>query len=136
MKTLIHNAAIVNEGRIFVGSVLIEDDKIAEISEKSEYSAPSENSEKRVSLMEYFGSEDIVWTQSLMMAAEQMEKFLADTRKEYESRLADKEHPIAGTLPKPEEMSCPANEFLHSLLEWSSRPRANRSQPSTSSSTC
>ena len=87
------------------------------LSEKSEYSAPSENSEKRVSLMEYFGSEDIVWTQSLMMAAEQMEKFLADTRKEYESRLADKEHPIAGTLPKPEEMSCPANEFLHSLLE-------------------
>ncbi|MBO4586362.1 MAG: transcription-repair coupling factor [Bacteroidales bacterium] len=71
----------------------------------------------KVSLMEYLGSEDIVWTQSLMMAAEQMEKILADTRKEYEARLADKEHPIAGTLPKPEEISCPANEFLHKLLE-------------------
>ena len=71
----------------------------------------------KVSLMEYFGSEDVVWTQSLMMAAEQMEKILADTRKEYEARLADKEHPIAGTLPKPEEISCPANEFLHKLLE-------------------
>ena len=45
MKTLIHNAAIVNEGRIFVGSVLIEDDKIAEISEKSEYSDYSDFSE-------------------------------------------------------------------------------------------
>ena len=45
MKTLIHNAAIVNEGRIFVGSVLIEDDKIAEISEKSEYSDYSDYSE-------------------------------------------------------------------------------------------
>ena len=42
MKTLIHNATIVNEGRIFVGSVLIEDDKIVEISENSEYSEYSE----------------------------------------------------------------------------------------------
>lgn len=31
MKTLIHNATIVNEGRIFNGSILIEDDHIAEI---------------------------------------------------------------------------------------------------------
>ncbi len=75
------------------------------------------NESKMVSLMEYFGSEDIVWTQSLMMAAETMEKILADTRKAYTERLADKAHPIAGTLPKPEEISCPANEFLHRLLE-------------------
>ena len=33
MKTLIHNATIVNEGRIFVGSLLIEDDHIASITE-------------------------------------------------------------------------------------------------------
>ena len=72
---------------------------------------------KMVSLMEYFGSEDIVWTQSLMMTAETMEKILAETRKAYAERLADKAHPIAGTLPKPEEISCPANEFLHRLLE-------------------
>ena len=75
------------------------------------------NESKMVSLMEYFGSEDIVWTQSLMMAAETMEKILADTRKAYTERLTDKAHPIAGTLPKPEEISCPANEFLHSMLE-------------------
>ena len=87
------------------------------LSEKSEHTERSENVENKVSLMEYFGSDDVVWTQSLMMAAEQMEKTLADTRKEYEARLADKEHPIVGTLPKPEEMSCPANEFLHRLLE-------------------
>ena len=31
MKTLIHNATIVNEGRIFVGSVLIDGDRIAEV---------------------------------------------------------------------------------------------------------
>lgn len=45
MKTLIHNATIVDEGRIFVGSVVIEDDKIAEISENSEYSEYSDYSE-------------------------------------------------------------------------------------------
>ena len=45
MKTLIHNATIVDEGRIFVGSVFIEDDKIAEISENSEYSEYSDYSE-------------------------------------------------------------------------------------------
>ena len=45
MKTLIHNATIVNEGRIFVGSVVIEDDIIAEISENLEYSDYSDYSE-------------------------------------------------------------------------------------------
>jgi dihydroorotase len=45
VKTLIHNATIVNEGRFFVGSVLIEDDRITEISEKSENSDYSDCSE-------------------------------------------------------------------------------------------
>ena len=45
MKTLIHNATIVNEGRIFVGSVLIEDDKIVKISENPESSDYSDYSE-------------------------------------------------------------------------------------------
>ena len=36
MKTLIHNATIVNEGRIFVGSVLVEDDRIAKVFEASD----------------------------------------------------------------------------------------------------
>ena len=36
MKTLIHNATIVNEGRIFVGSVLIDGDRIAEVFETSD----------------------------------------------------------------------------------------------------
>ena len=31
MKTLIHNATIVNEGRIFIGSVLVDGDRIAEV---------------------------------------------------------------------------------------------------------
>lgn len=45
MKTLIHNATIVNEGRIFVGSVLIDGDKIAAVSESSDYSEYSDCSE-------------------------------------------------------------------------------------------
>ena len=36
MKTLIHNATIVNEGRIFIGSILIEDDKIIEVTNSPE----------------------------------------------------------------------------------------------------
>ena len=36
MKTLIHNATIVNEGRIFVGSVVIEDDKIVDIIDSTD----------------------------------------------------------------------------------------------------
>ena len=76
-----------------------------------------QDNSSRVSLIEYFGADDIVWTQSLMMAAEQMEKLLADTRKAYDDRMADKEHPVVGNLPKPEEMSCSANEFLHKLLD-------------------
>ena len=85
--------------------------------------------ESRVSLIEYFGADDIVWTQSLMMTAEQMEKLLADTRKAYEDEkskvkgeTADAGNyspisPFTSHLPKPEEMSCSANEFLHKLLD-------------------
>lgn len=42
MRTLIHNATIVNEGRIFLGSLLIEDDHIAEIFENSVFSVHSD----------------------------------------------------------------------------------------------
>ncbi len=46
MKTLIHNATIVNEGRIFVGSVQIEDDRIASITEGK--TAVGEDSDSQV----------------------------------------------------------------------------------------
>lgn len=42
MKTLIHNATIVNEGRIFIGSVLVEDDRIAEVFENADSSVCSD----------------------------------------------------------------------------------------------
>ena len=46
MKTLIHNATIVNEGRIFVGSVLVDSNKIASVTESrsvAEASASADN---------------------------------------------------------------------------------------------
>ena len=91
-------------------------DRIDIVPRMSDMSDTSDKSDKKVSLLDYFSSSDIVWTQSLMMAAETMEKLFADTRQAYDARLADKEHPVAGTLPPPEEMSCTANEFLHKLL--------------------
>ena len=92
-------------------------DRVDIVPRMSDMSDAADKSDKKVSLLEYFGSNDIIWTQSLMMAAEQMEKLFADIRLAYDARLADKEHPVAGTLPPPEEMSCTANEFLHKLLE-------------------
>ena len=73
--------------------------------------------ERRVSLAEYFSGSDIVWFQSLMQVAQRIDALQDETRKAYEARLADSEHPIAGTLPKPDEMSATANEFLHKVLE-------------------
>ena len=77
----------------------------------------SDKSDKMVSLLEYFGSNDIVWTQSLMMVAGRMESLLSEVQKAYDERRADSEHPILGPLPKPEELCCTPNEFLHHLLE-------------------
>ncbi len=73
--------------------------------------------ERRVTLLEYFSGNDIAWCQSLLQVAQRVEALHDETRKAYDARLADTAHPIAGTLPKPDEMSATANEFLHKLLE-------------------
>lgn len=73
--------------------------------------------ESMVSLLEYFAESDTVWVQSLMQVAQRVEAMMDETRKAYNERLADKEHPIAGTLPEPETMSCTANEVLHRMLD-------------------
>ena len=52
-----------------------------------------------------------------MQVAQRLDALHDDTRKAYEARLADTAHPVVGTLPKPDEMSATANEFLHRLLE-------------------
>jgi transcription-repair coupling factor (superfamily II helicase) len=72
---------------------------------------------ERVSLLDYFAESDAVWCQSLMQVAQKLDSLFDEARKAFQERLDDKEHPIAGTLPKPETMVCSANEFLHRLLE-------------------
>ena len=73
--------------------------------------------EKRVTLLSYYSTSDIVWCQGLMAMAERLDATLGETRKAYESRMADKEHPIAGTLPAPEELCCSAGEMMRNLVQ-------------------
>ena len=73
--------------------------------------------ERRVSLLEYFGSNDIVWCQGLMHSCQRMDALVEETRKAYDARLSDTAHPVAGTLPLPEELNCTAEEFLRPLLK-------------------
>ena len=92
-------------------------DRIDIVPRMSDMPDSSDKPGKMVSLLEYFSSNDIVWTQSLMMVASRMENLLGEVQKGYNERQADTAHPILGTLPKPEELCCTPNEFLHSLLE-------------------
>ena len=78
--------------------------------------APSQP-ESRVSLLAYFASTDTVWCQSLMQVAQTIEDLHSQTQKAYLERQADHTHPIAGTLPTPDRLAVPVDEFLHSLLE-------------------
>ncbi|MBR4738532.1 MAG: transcription-repair coupling factor, partial [Bacteroidales bacterium] len=73
--------------------------------------------ERKVSLLEYFSSSDVLWIQSLMLALQRMDALMEETRKAYADRLADTAHPIAGTLPPPDEISCSAQEALRKILE-------------------
>ena len=77
-------------------------------------SAPSGPS--MVCLADYLAESDAVWTQSLMLACQVVEHTLEETRRAREERLADTAHPVAGTLPQPEELSCTTEEFLRKLL--------------------
>ncbi|MDY6372544.1 MAG: transcription-repair coupling factor [Bacteroidales bacterium] len=73
--------------------------------------------EQKVCLADYLAATDTVWLQSLMQACETADRALADTQRAREERLADTMHPIAGTLPEAEELSCGAQELLRALLE-------------------
>ena len=70
----------------------------------------------QVSLLDYFAGTDVVWASSLMMVAQQVEKLYGDVRQAYADRVADKDRPVAGSLPQPDQLASSANEFLHALL--------------------
>ena len=92
-------------------------DKVDIVPRMDNMSDAQKEPERRVTLLEYFSGNDIAWCQSLLQVAQRVEALHDETRKAYDARLADTAHPIAGTLPKPDEMSATANEFLHNLLE-------------------
>ena len=73
---------------------------------------PAQTEERRVSLVDYFGTSDVVWTSSLMLVSERIEQLLADTRKAHAEASA--RHTLA--LAPPDDIAASANEFLHSLL--------------------
>ena len=92
-------------------------DRIDIVPRMENMSETQKGPERRVTLLEYFSGSDTVWCQSLMQVAQRLDALHDDTRKAYEARIADTAHPVVGTLPKPDEMSATANEFLHRLLE-------------------
>ena len=92
-------------------------DRIDIVPRMDNMSETQKGPERRVTLLEYFSGSDTVWCQSLMQVAQRLDALHDDTRKAYEARLADTAHPVVGTLPKPDEMSATANEFLHKLLD-------------------
>ena len=92
-------------------------DRIDIVPRMDNMSETQKGPERRVTLLEYFSGSDTVWCQSLMQVAQRLDALHDDTRKAYEARMADTAHPVVGTLPKPDEMSATANEFLHKLLD-------------------
>ena len=73
--------------------------------------------DSRVSLLDYFSGSDIVWFQGLTHICQRLDAFAGEVAKAYDARQSDTAHPIAGTLPRPDELCCTADEFLHGLLE-------------------
>ena len=92
-------------------------DRVDIIPRMSDMESDNDTQTGRVSLLEYFGSNDVAWTPSLMLVTGRMEQLMEEVRKAYGDRLADTAHPVMGTLPKPEELHCSHNEFLGRLLE-------------------
>ncbi|MBQ6236830.1 MAG: transcription-repair coupling factor [Bacteroidales bacterium] len=73
--------------------------------------------EEKVNLLQYFGSEDIVWTYGLMYISETIEKCYATAVTEYKKIAADKQQDIIRLHnAKPDEFYSSANEFLKALL--------------------
>ena len=71
--------------------------------------------DERVSLLHYFGADDVVWVQGLMYVSEAIETLLAKATTAY----MDKKASPAGCLKtqEPSQLYCSANELLHHLIE-------------------
>ncbi len=92
-------------------------DIVPRMSDMPEKTDTAVKSSSMVSLLEYFGSSDMVWCPSLMLVLQRMDALLDESRHAYEQRIADTAHPIAGSLPKPDELTCGAQELLRGILK-------------------
>ena len=73
--------------------------------------------DEKVNLLQYLGSNDVVWTQSLMYASETIESCFAKACNEYKAICDDKDKGLVRMHnAKPEELFSSANEFLKALL--------------------
>lgn len=66
--------------------------------------------EEKVNLVHYFGEEDIVWAEGLMMACETIDSALANAKKEFSALSSPVDHKA------PEELYSSANEVLKDML--------------------
>ncbi len=73
--------------------------------------------DEKVNILQYFGSEDIVWAYGLMYVSETIEKCYASAVNEHKKIAAEKEQGIVRLQnAKPEDLYSSANEFLKALL--------------------
>ncbi|MBP5190689.1 MAG: transcription-repair coupling factor [Bacteroidales bacterium] len=92
-------------------------DQISIIPDLESRNGESVDIEEKVNLLQYFGSEDIVWAYGLMYISETIEKCYAGATSEYKKIAADKAQGLVRLQnAKPDELYSSANEFLKALL--------------------
>ena len=79
--------------------------------------ADYEKEDKKVNILDYFSSEDIVWAQGLMYVSETVEKCFATAKTEYQKIKTDQEKGLIRLQNAlPEDNYSQANEFLKALI--------------------
>lgn len=79
--------------------------------------AEYEKKREKVNILDYFSSEDIIWTQGLLYVSETIEKCFATARTEYEKIKSDRDKGMVRLQNAlPEENYSQANDFLKLLI--------------------
>lgn len=87
-------------------------DKISIIPNLEQHHEIQQQVDEKVTLIHYYGSDDVVWTEGLMFISENIDKLYADAKQTH-----DKVSQTATVKPVPlGDIYCTANEMLHDLL--------------------
>lgn len=77
-----------------------------------------EKKNEKVNILDYFGSEDIVWAQGLMYVCETIEKCFASAKTEYEKIVSDRDKGLVRLQNAlPDDNYSTANDFLKALIK-------------------